>query len=143
MAHQSMKIDFNDGKEIKETFLLFEKIIEDRGSKYSVSIGKVAGKEEIKQFLSTLKKNKKYAKATHNSWAVRMSHDGAIFEGKNDDGEVGAGAVILRVMQKENVINSIICVTRWFGGIKLEGDRFKHIQEATKYAIRQSGIDSK
>jgi putative IMPACT (imprinted ancient) family translation regulator len=43
--------------------------------------------------------------------------------------------VILRIMQKENLTNAIICVTRWFGGIKLMGDRFKHIQDATKHAI--------
>lgn len=135
MPKQNIQIDFNDGKEPTEAFVLYEKIIEDRGSKYSVSIGKVTGKEDIKLFLKKLKSNKKYDKADHNSWAVRISHEGAIFEGKNDDGETGAGAVILRIMQKENITNCIICVTRWFGGIKLQGDRFKHIQDATKYAI--------
>lgn len=135
MPKQNIQIDFNDGKEPRELFVLHEKIIEDRGSKYSVSIGRVTGKEDIKTFLKTLKADKKYAKATHNTWAVRISHEGAIYEAKNDDGEAGAGMVILRIMQKENVTNCIICVTRWFGGIKLQGDRFKHIQDSTKYAI--------
>ena len=135
MPLQSTRFDFGDGKEPVSTFTLFEKIIEDRGSKYSVSIGKVTGKEDIKQFLKTLKSSKKYKNADHNSWATRISHDGAIFEAKNDDGETGAGMVILRSMQKENLSNTIICVTRWFGGVKLMGDRFKHIQDATKHAI--------
>ena len=135
MPVQSTRFDFGDCKEPTEPFVLFEKIIEDRGSMYSVSIGKVTGKDDITLFLKKLKTNKKYLKADHNSWATRMSHDGAIYEAKNDDGEVGAGAVILRVMQKENIGNAIVCVTRWFGGIKLMGDRFKHIQNATKYAI--------
>lgn len=43
--------------------------------------------------------------------------------------------VILRIMQKEDVTDCVICVTRWFGGIKLMGDRFKHVQDATKVAI--------
>jgi putative IMPACT (imprinted ancient) family translation regulator len=137
MARQSIQFDFNDGKQPKAAFALYEKIIEDRGSKYSVSIGRVTGKEDIKQFLKKLKADKKYAKADHNSWATRISHEGAIFEGKNDDGETGAGAVILRIMQKENLVNTIICVTRWFGGVKLMGDRFKHIQDATKHAINK------
>ncbi len=115
--------------------MLFEKIIEDRGSKYSVSFGKVGGREEIKKFLSKLKANKKYAKATHNTWAARIAHDGTIYETKSDDGETGAGMVILRIMQKENVTDCVICVTRWFGGTKLMGDRFKHVQNATKHAI--------
>ncbi len=135
MSAHNIKLDFNDGRQPNKQFLLYEKIIEDRGSKYSVSIGRVTGKEDIKKFLKTLKDNKKYARATHNSWAVRISHDGAVYESKNDDKEAGAGMVILRIMQMENMTNCIICVTRWFGGVKLQGDRFKHLQDATKYAI--------
>lgn len=132
---KTARIDFNDSQKPDTAFTLYEKIIEDRGSKYSVSIGKVSGKADIQNFLKRLKQNKKYAKATHNTWAARLTHEGAIYETKNDDGEIGAGMVILRVMQKENVTDCIICVTRWFGGIKLMGDRFKHVQDATKYAI--------
>lgn len=32
----------------------------------------------------------------------------------------------------------VICVTRFYGGVKLMGDRFKHIQDVTKYAITQA-----
>ena len=135
MPYQNTQFDFGDSKEPQSLFVLYEKIIEDRGSKYSVSIGRVENKEEVKQFLKTLKQNKKYAKATHNSWAVRIAHEGTIYESKSDDGETGAGMVILRVLQKTDVTNCIVCVTRWFGGVKLMGDRFKHIQDATMYAL--------
>jgi putative IMPACT (imprinted ancient) family translation regulator len=133
---QPIKFDFGSAREPSEVFLLFEQIIEDRGSRYSVSVGRVENREAIKAFLKTLKKNKKYASADHNSWAVRISHQGAIYESKSDDGEVGAGMVILRILQKEDFTNCIVCVTRWFGGVKLMGDRFKHIQDATKYALK-------
>lgn len=135
MTQQSLRLDFGMGKEPIKEFVLYEKIIKDRGSKYSVSIGKIKSEEETMLFLKRLKEYKKYAKADHNSWAVRIAHDKALFEGMNDDGEKGAGMVILRILQKEDVVNVIVCVTRWFGGIKLMGDRFKHIQDATKYAI--------
>ncbi len=69
-----------------------------------------------------------------------LGREGVIFEAKRDDGELGAGLVILRVMQRQNVCNGIICVTRWFGGIKLMGDRFKHIQDAATLAA--SNLDS-
>lgn len=137
MPKQSVSFDFNDSRKPNEVFKLYEKIISDRGSKYSVAIGRVTSRKEIIQFLKTLKQNKKYAKATHNTWAARLTHNGAVYDTKNDDGEVGAGMVILRIMQKENVSDCIICVTRWFGGIKLQGDRFKHVQDATKYAIER------
>lgn len=138
MPLQSTQFDFGDAREPAHAFTLFEQIIEDRGSRYSVSVGHVTGREDIKVFLKTLKQNKKFAKATHNSWAARLSHEGAIYETKRDDGETGAGMVILRIMQKENITNCIICVTRWFGGTKLMNDRFKHIQDAAKYAIQES-----
>ncbi len=86
-------------------------------------------------FLQHLKSNKKYRKATHNSWAARISNQGTIFETKSDDGETGAGMVILRVMQKEEVSDCVVCVTRWFGGTKLMSDRFKHLQDATTHAV--------
>ena len=135
--NQTPRFNFEDAKEAAGLFVLHEQIIEDRGSRYSVSMGKVSGRDDIKAFLKQLKTKKKYAKATHNSWAARISNDGVIYETKSDDGETGAGMVILRVMQKEQVQNTVICVTRWFGGVKLMGDRFKHLQDATKYAIEK------
>lgn len=134
---QPPRFDFEDKKIPSSDFTLHEMIIEDRGSRYSVSVGLVHGRDDIKQFLKQLKQKKKYAKATHNSWATRISKDGAIFETKADDGEAGAGMVILRVMQKAEVQNCVICVTRWFGGVKLMGDRFRHLQDATKIAIER------
>jgi putative IMPACT (imprinted ancient) family translation regulator len=136
MSHQPPRFDFEDKKIPKSDFVLLEQIIEDRGSRYSVSYGRVQGREDIKLFLRRLKSNKKYAKATHNTWAARISHEGILYETKSDDGETGAGMVILRVMQKQEVSDCIICVTRWFGGVKLMGDRFKHVQDATKLAIK-------
>ncbi len=141
MPAQNTQFDFNDNKIPSIDFALFEHIIEDRGSRYSVSVGKVESREDIRRFIKQLKVDKKYAKATHNSWATRISHQGTIYETKADDGETGAGMVILRIMQKESVCNCVICVTRWFGGVKLMGDRFKHIQDATKFAIKKLSED--
>lgn len=135
MPKQSTSFDFGDSLQPTSTFELFEYIIEDRGSKYSASFGLVHGREDIKAFLKKLKTNKRYAKADHNSWAARISHEGAIYETKSDDGETGAGLVILRLMQTHNITNCITCVTRWFGGTKLMTDRFKHLQSATTHAL--------
>ncbi len=135
MAMSTSPLIFDDGLSPQNTFTLLEHIIEDRGSRYSVSYGLVHNREEMKEFLKTLKKKKTYAAATHNTFAARLIHDGIIYETKNDDGETGAGMVILRMLQKHDVRNAIVCVTRWFGGTKLMGDRFKHVQDATLAAI--------
>ena len=108
--------------------LVLDKIISDRGSKYAVSGGRVAHKAGAIAFLKDLKKRKKFAKATHNSWAVVFA-DGVIL--KNDDGEAGAGLGIARVLEGAGCHDVIVVVTRWYGGVHLGGDRFRHVSKAT------------
>ena len=122
---------------LDSSFNHYEKIITDRRSVYSVSIAVVAERDDIKKVLNRTKQLKNHHKATHHSWAVRIARDGAIYESKNDGGETGAGQVILRILQKKQMMNIFVCVVRWYGGIKLESDRFKHIQDATLYALSQ------
>ncbi|MDJ0822640.1 MAG: YigZ family protein [Paracoccaceae bacterium] len=112
---------------------ILENIISDRGSRYAVSGGPCASEAEAKAFLKALKRHKKFAKATHNSW-------GCIAQGvplKNDDGESGAGTVILRMLEREDVQDHIIVVTRWYGGKHLGGDRFRHVQSAVRVYLDQ------
>jgi len=136
---KALKMDFGEGREPKEDFVLFDKIIEDRGSVYAVSVGKVKDRESLKVFLQKVRNfNKRFQKATHHSFAARVARGGVVFETKGDDGETGAGAVILRILQKEDFINTAVCVTRWYGGVKLHGDRFKHVQDATKYGLERA-----
>src|SRR5665811_1895381 len=59
-------------------------IVSDRGSKYAVSGGPAASREDVDAFLKELKQAKKFAKATHNTWAVLLP-DGTPLKG--DDGE--------------------------------------------------------
>lgn len=136
MKNKTRSMDLGGHEPLKE-FVNYEKIISDRKSIYSVSMGRVHGQKDIKKFLRLTKQIKNHHKATHHSWAVRISNDGAIYESKSDGGETGAGQVILRILQKKEMINTAVCVTRWYGGIKLESDRFKHIQDATLYVLDQ------
>ena len=106
-----------------------DNILSDRGSKYSVSGGPVRTRAEVEAFLKTLKRAKRYAKATHNTWAVQFS-DGTPLKG--DDGESGAGMVILRMLEREGLVDHIIVVTRWYGGVKLGGDRFRRVQDCVR-----------
>ena len=135
MKTNQLGIDLPGGLVPKEDFTLFEYIITDRGSKYSVCGGLVKGREDIKKILKKLKSKKDYAKATHHSWAARITNNQSLWETKADDGETGAGEVILRIMRREDLRDSVVIVTRWFGGIQLHADRFKHVGDATKYFI--------
>ena len=106
----------------------FENIISDRGSKYAVAGGPCASEADARAFIKELLKRKKFAKATHNTWGL-LTDQAPI---KNDDGESGAGMVILRMLEREDLRNHIIVVTRWYGGKHLGGDRFRHVQDAVR-----------
>lgn len=110
---------------------IFENILTDRGSKYAVSGGPVASRDDVKAFLKDLTRNKKFAKATHNTWAALLPDGPA----KGDDGEAGAGQVILRMLEREGLEGHIVVVTRWFGGTKLGGDRFRRVQDAVEHYL--------
>ena len=112
---------------------IIENVISDRGSKYAVSGGPVGSAQEAKAFVKALCRKNKFAKATHNSWAVLLPA-GPL---KNDDGESGAGMVILRMLEREGVEGHLVCVTRWFGGKHLGGDRFRHVQEAVRIYLQE------
>lgn len=108
---------------------IIENALKDRGSKYAVSGGPVSTADDAKAFLKDLCRNKKFAKATHNTWAVILPNGTPL---KNDDGETGAGMVILRMLEREGIKGEIVVVTRWFGGTKLGGDRFRRVQDAVR-----------
>ncbi|WP_172295882.1 YigZ family protein [Pseudoruegeria sp. HB172150] len=111
--------------------LVLENIISDRGSRYAVSGGPCRSEDEAKTFLKELQRKKKFAKATHNSWGL-LAGDTPL---KNDDGESGAGMVILRMLKREGFRDHIVVVTRWYGGKHVGGDRFRHVQDAVRQYI--------
>ena len=100
-------------------------VLTDKGSKYAVSGAAVATKQDALQAIKDLKRSKKFAKATHSTWACVLEDGTPI---KNDDGESGAGMVILRMLERAELRNHVIIVTRWYGGVQLGGDRFRHVQ---------------
>jgi len=110
---------------------VFDKIISDRGSKYSVSGGPCTSQDEAKALVKQLCRSKRFAKATHNTWAFLQDATPV----KNDDGEAGAGMVIVRMLEREGLQNHIVVVTRWFGGKQLGGDRFRHVQDAVRFYL--------
>ena len=112
--------------------IVLEDLIRDRGSRYAASAGAVRGRAEIEAFLATLRRRRKFDKATHHSWAAILSDGGPL---KNDDGEAGAGALILKMLEREGVPDRIVVVTRWYGGVNLGGDRFAHIVACTRAAL--------
>lgn len=118
---------------------VFDKIISDRGSRYAVSGGVVKNRDDIRAMIADLKRNKRFAKATHNSWAAIIAGEPV----KDDDGEAGAGALMLQMLERAELLDHLIVVTRWYGGKHLGGDRFRHVADAVRHYLRETGLSDR
>jgi putative IMPACT (imprinted ancient) family translation regulator len=111
--------------------------IVDRRSKYAATFFPVESDVDFKEKVKLLLKDKKFRQADHNIVAYRIkSGDGRILEYKNDgynspSKETGAGVMMLEIMRQRQGENICVVVTRWYGGVHLGADRFKHVRDAT------------
>ncbi|KAH8056360.1 hypothetical protein JL722_7669 [Aureococcus anophagefferens] len=89
-------------------------------------------------FRAILARNK-CGRATHNMRAYRFTDAAGVRRADNDsDGEDGAGekmAYLLDVLDAERAV----VVSRWYGGVHLGPDRFRHIAHCTQKILEAHG----
>ncbi|PHH68039.1 hypothetical protein CDD80_296 [Ophiocordyceps camponoti-rufipedis] len=75
--------------------------------------------------------------ATHNAWAMRSSYGNSplVQEASFDDGETGCGDFMLGLMRESGVKNTVVVLTRWFGGVMLGPDRWRLMRECVDDAL--------
>ena len=93
-------------------------LFKDNGSRFIALAYPVGTEEEIKETVSSLKKE--YHDARHHCYAYRLGYRGDIFRA-NDDGEPSssAGRPILGQIDSLGLSVVLVVVVRYFGGIKL------------------------
>jgi len=110
----------------------------DRKSKFVAHLVRVESVEEVDIAMADLLRDKKVANATHNIAAYRIiGSDGRLISFRDDDGETGAGDKLLYLLERMGVTNTLVVVTRWYGGVHLGPDRFKHITGVAKQLIEE------
>ena len=108
-------------------------------SKFICNLIKIETQEEAENIIKQIKK--KYYDARHNCIAYRVISDERIIEKSNDDGEPSgtAGGPMLNILQKNDLCNVLVIVTRYFGGILLgTGGLVRAYSEATIEAINEA-----
>uniref|UniRef100_A0A3Q1M412 Protein IMPACT n=2 Tax=Bos taurus TaxID=9913 RepID=A0A3Q1M412_BOVIN len=108
--------------------------ITDRRSTFQAHLAPVVCPKQVKMVLAKLYENKKIASATHNIYAYRIyCEDKQTFlQDCEDDGETAAGGRLLHLMEILNVRDVMVVVSRWYGGVLLGPDRFKHINNCAR-----------
>ena len=117
--------------------------IVEKKSKFIANIFYVSSEEEAQQKLLMVKKQ--YHDARHNCYAYRIQKNEETIEKSSDDGEPSgtAGAPMLNLLVKEEMMNILVVVTRYFGGILLgTGGLVRAYTEATKEALQNAIIVS-
>lgn len=124
-------------KEVMKLYNIVEgEAVTDRKSKFVAHAAVVHTREEVKEVMDVLLEDSKIAIATHNIMAYRiLMEDGTIDEQRFDDGEHGAGDKLLFLLDQRGECETMVCVSRWWGGILLGPDRFKHINTRAAEAL--------
>ena len=116
----------------------------ERKSKFICNLIKIESQEEAEQTIKQIKK--KYHDARHNCVAYRVFENETILEKSSDDGEPSgtAGAPMLNILQKNNLCNVVVVVTRYFGGILLgTGGLVRAYSDSLIKAIEEAEIIEK
>ncbi|MCP4714059.1 MAG: hypothetical protein GY868_02995, partial [Deltaproteobacteria bacterium] len=113
-----------------------------KGSRFIASGNEIVDSEAAEHILKTL--HRKFHDATHNCYAYRLGYGSqdTIITHQSDDGEPTgtAGAPILQALAGAGLTNSIIVVTRYFGGTKLgTGGLARAYSEAAHKLIAEAG----
>ena len=113
--------------------------ITEKKSKFIANLIKVENKQDAEEKINKIKKT--YHDARHNCVAYRIIEENKIIEKSSDDGEPSgtAGGPMLNILQKNNLCNILVIVTRYFGGILLgTGGLVRAYSETTKKAIENA-----
>ncbi|KAK4110642.1 UPF0029-domain-containing protein [Canariomyces notabilis] len=88
-----------------------------------------------------LASDKRVRAATHNitAWRIR-GPNGTSFQDCDDDGETAAGGRLLHLMQLMDLWDTMVVVTRWYGGQKLGPRRFALINQVARDAFVKAGL---
>ena len=114
--------------------------IEEKRSRFIANIFYVEDVEETENIIKKVKK--KYYDARHNCYAYIIKGEQMIKK-SSDDGEPSgtAGSPILNVIEKNELCNVLIMVTRYFGGILLgTGGLVRAYTESATKAVNAANI---
>ena len=109
-------------------------------SRFIAQITRAETEAQAQEFIQTIKK--KHWNASHNCSAYLIGENDQI-QKANDDGEPSgtAGVPILEVLKKRNLKDTVVVVTRYFGGIKLgAGGLIRAYGKATSEGLNEVGI---
>ena len=129
-----MRADYQTVNHFGESEIVIQK------SRFLTFVKRAETEEEAIRFIQEIKKT--HHNATHNCSAYMIGEHDEI-QKANDDGEPTgtAGVPMLEVLKKQGLKDTVVVVTRYFGGIKLGGGGLiRAYGRATSEGIAVTGV---
>lgn len=129
-----MRDDYTTVKNYGKSELVIQK------SRFLTYVKRAETEEEALDFIQEIKKM--HHTATHNCSAYLIGEHDSI-QKANDDGEPSgtAGVPMLEVLKKQGLKDTVVVVTRYFGGIKLGGGGLiRAYGRATSEGVAATGV---
>ncbi|KAG0703889.1 hypothetical protein DFH29DRAFT_914567 [Suillus ampliporus] len=115
--------------------------IVDRKSIFIGRACRISHPSQVPLILNNIMSDRHVSRAAHpiiNAWRCQV--DSVLHQDNDDDGETAAGSRLAHLLSILEINNVLVVVTRWFGGIHLGPDRFKHINHAARNALEVGGF---
>ena len=115
--------------------------IVEKKSKFIANLFYVQSKQEAEEIIKEIRK--KYYDARHNCYAYSVIENNTVLNRASDDGEPSgtAGMPMLNILIKKKLVNVLVVVTRYFGGILLgTGGLVKAYSDVTISAIEKASF---
>lgn len=116
-------------------------VLVEKKSKFIAQVWHVESREKAENKIQQIKKQ--YADARHNCYAYCVLEDEQLITKSSDNGEPSgtAGVPILNVIVNHGLVNVLVVVTRYFGGILLgTGGLVRAYSNATSQAISKGNV---
>lgn len=116
---------------------------EEKKSVFIGSVARVSNEDEARNFINSIKAE--HREARHNVYAYIIGENSSI-QRYSDDGEPqGTGGIpVLEVVKRNNITDTVIVVTRYFGGVLLGASGLvRAYSKAASLAVKDAGIVEK
>lgn len=116
--------------------------ITDRKSVFLAHASTLPNPSSFPLFLAHLTALPALKRATHCMYAYRTSNPvtSQPVLGQNDGGESGSGDKLARLLELAGCENTVVVVSRWYGGVQLGSDRWRLISGVANEALDHGGF---
>ncbi|CCD26520.1 uncharacterized protein NDAI_0H03470 [Naumovozyma dairenensis CBS 421] len=97
--------------------------------------GELSVQSNVEDKAKSKRKNTKKKTHDHPNDVIKN-----IQQGSSDCGEAGAGQRLLTLLERSNIVNVLVIVTRWYGGTPLGSARFRHISSTAVESLKKGGF---